>query len=119
MLTFRSPYPSKLRLSHVAKRIPRRDVGDGDIRHARLEPGHEPFHPRLFAQGVAHHDKPFLEPGLSRIAHSGTVDADETQYLDPIFEQLELGMSPGQLVLERWEGEWAHSVDRLVDYARY
>jgi glutamate--cysteine ligase len=57
--------------------------------------------------------------GLRRIAHAGTVDADETQYLDPIFEQLELGMSPGQLVLERWEGEWAHSVDRLVDYARY
>ncbi len=57
--------------------------------------------------------------GLRRIAHAGTVDPDETQYLDPIFEQLELGMSPGQLVLERWEGEWAHSVDRLVDYARY
>ena len=57
--------------------------------------------------------------GLRRIAHAGTVDSDETAYLDPIFEQLELGKSPGQVVLERWEGEWAQSRDRLVDYARY
>jgi len=57
--------------------------------------------------------------GLRRIAHAGTVDPDETPYLQPVFEQLELGKSPGEIVRERWEGEWAQSIDRLVDYARY
>ena len=46
-------------------------------------------------------------------------DADESPYLDPVFEQLETGASPGQIVLERWEGEWARSLDRLIAYARY
>ena len=57
--------------------------------------------------------------GLRRIAHAGALDPDESAYLDPIFEQLELGMSPGQIVRERWEGEWAQSPERLIEYARY
>jgi len=57
--------------------------------------------------------------GLGRIARAGRVDADETGYLDPIFEQLELGMSPGQIVLQKWDGEWAQSAERLIEYARY
>jgi len=79
--------------------------------------------------GARFGDRPVLEvarelteisrSGLRRIAHAGTVDSDETPYLDPIFEQLELGKSPGQIVLERWEGEWEQSLERLVDYARY
>jgi glutamate--cysteine ligase len=57
--------------------------------------------------------------GLRRLGHAGRRDRDETGYLDPIFEQLELGASPGQVVLERWEGEWGRSPDRLIEYARY
>jgi glutamate--cysteine ligase len=57
--------------------------------------------------------------GLRRIAHAGRRDPDETAYLDPVSEQLELGMSPGQVVLDRWEGEWGRSLDRLIEYARY
>jgi glutamate--cysteine ligase len=57
--------------------------------------------------------------GLKRIAHAGRRDPDESSFLDPIFEQLELGVSPGQLVLDRWEGEWGRSLDRLIEYARY
>jgi glutamate--cysteine ligase len=57
--------------------------------------------------------------GLRRIAHAGSRAPDETAFLDPVFEQIELGKSPGQVVLERWEGEWERSVDRLIDYARY
>ncbi|MEE9608619.1 MAG: glutamate--cysteine ligase [Myxococcota bacterium] len=74
-------------------------------------------------------DRPVLElarelaaisrDGLRRIRHGGRSDPDETAYLDPVFEQLELGRSPGQVVLERWEGEWAGAVDRLIEYARY
>ncbi len=57
--------------------------------------------------------------GLTRIAHAGARDRDETSYLDPIFEQLEGGKSPGSVVLERWDGEWSRSLDRLIEYARY
>ena len=57
--------------------------------------------------------------GLRRIGHAGSHDADETGYLDPVFEQLELGVSPGSTVLEQWEGAWGRSVSRLIEYARY
>jgi len=57
--------------------------------------------------------------GLRRIAHAGRRDPDETSYLDPVDAQLELGESPGQVVLDRWEGEWGRSLDRLIEYARY
>jgi glutamate--cysteine ligase len=57
--------------------------------------------------------------GLRRLAHAGRRDPDETAYLDPVSQQLELGVSPGQVVLDRWEGEWARSLDRLIEYARY
>jgi len=57
--------------------------------------------------------------GLRRIGHAGRRDPDETPYLEPIFQQLEIGASPGQVVVDRWEGEWARSVDRLIEYARY
>jgi glutamate--cysteine ligase len=57
--------------------------------------------------------------GLRRIGDKGRRDPDETAYLDPIFEQLATGASPGQIVLERWEGEWERRVDRLIEYARY
>jgi len=57
--------------------------------------------------------------GLSRIAHAGRRDADETGYLDPVFERVGDGTSPGQLVVDRWEGEWGRSMDRLIEYARY
>jgi glutamate--cysteine ligase len=57
--------------------------------------------------------------GLRRIGHAGRRDADESAYLDPIDEQVATGRSPGEVVLERWEGEWGRSLDRLIDYARY
>ncbi len=79
--------------------------------------------------GAEYGDEPVLEvardlariarEGLSRIAHAGRRDADETGFLDPIDEQLATGKSPGQLIAERWEGEWARSVDRLIETARY
>ena len=57
--------------------------------------------------------------GLRRIAHAGRRDPDESGFLDSVFAQLELGASPGQVVLDRWEGEWGRSLDRLIEYARY
>jgi glutamate--cysteine ligase len=57
--------------------------------------------------------------GLRRIAHGGGSDADERAFLDPLLEQLERGESPGQVVLDRWQGEWRGSIQRLIAYARY
>jgi gamma-glutamylcysteine synthetase len=39
--------------------------------------------------------------------------------LDPLDELLERGQSPGEIVLERWQGEWSGSADRLIDSTRY
>jgi len=57
--------------------------------------------------------------GLRRIGHAGKTEPDERSFLEPIFEQLERGVSPGQVVLDCWEGEWEKSLDRLIEYARY
>ena len=57
--------------------------------------------------------------GLARIADAGRRDRDETGFLAPVFAQLDQGVSPGHVVAQRWEGEWARSVDRLIEYARY
>jgi len=57
--------------------------------------------------------------GLERIGHAGPMAYDESAFLDPIFDQLALGKSPGQVVLECWEGEWERSFERLIEYARY
>jgi len=57
--------------------------------------------------------------GLARIGHAGARDRDECAYLDPIFEQLDVGASPGQVVAKRWEDEWGRSLRRLIEYARY
>jgi glutamate--cysteine ligase len=59
------------------------------------------------------------EAGLRRIGHAGVLDPDERCYLVPIAEQLALGKSPGEIVIERWEGEWRRSPQRLIEYARY
>jgi len=57
--------------------------------------------------------------GLRRIAHPGESRDDERGFLEPLFEQLETGKSPGQVILDRWEGSWGGSLARLIDYARY
>ncbi len=57
--------------------------------------------------------------GLRRMAERGESDSDEPRYLEPIEEQLALGKSPGQVVLERWKGEWNGNLERLIDYVRY
>lgn len=57
--------------------------------------------------------------GLRRIGHAGRRDADERSYLDPILLQLESGRSPGEEILDQWEGDWGHSIPRLIEYARY
>jgi glutamate--cysteine ligase len=57
--------------------------------------------------------------GLERIGHAGPNAPDESEFLDPVIAQLALEKSPGQVVLDCWEGEWERSFERLIEYARY
>ena len=57
--------------------------------------------------------------GLARIGSRGGSKPDECGFLDPVREQLALAKSPGEIVCERWEGEWGRSPKRLIEYARY
>lgn len=59
------------------------------------------------------------DAGLRRVGHAGRRDPDESSFLDPVREQLEDGRCPGRVVLEHWEGDWAGSPQRLIEYARY
>jgi len=57
--------------------------------------------------------------GLRRIAERGETDADERRFLEPVLELLDDGRSCGEVLAERWQGEWNRSFARLIDYARY
>lgn len=57
--------------------------------------------------------------GLRRIGHAGDGAPDESGFLAPLLEVLATGRSPGEMLRERWEGEWQRSPARLIDYARY
>lgn len=59
------------------------------------------------------------DQGLRGIARRAASECDESAFLDPVREQLELGCSPGEIVRDRWEGEWGRSPRRLARYARY
>jgi glutamate--cysteine ligase len=69
--------------------------------------------------GLARELAELARNGLERIGHAGPSAPDESVFLDPIFAQLALEKSPGQAVLECWEGEWERSFERLIEYARY
>ncbi len=69
--------------------------------------------------GLARELAEIARGGLVRIRHAGALAPDESGFLDPIFAQLALEKSPGQVVLECWEGDWERSFERLIAYARY
>lgn len=59
--------------------------------------------------------------GIARhgLARQGPSEAAAVSLLDPLDELIERGKSPGEIVLERWQGEWAAAPDRLIDSTRY
>lgn len=46
-------------------------------------------------------------------------DPEEVVLLEPVANQLALGKSPGQALLEAWEGPFERSADRLIRATRY
>jgi glutamate--cysteine ligase len=57
--------------------------------------------------------------GLARIGARDGIEGDERSFLEPVEAVLELGKSPGEVVLEGWRGGWRAEPERLIDYARY
>jgi len=59
--------------------------------------------------------------GIARrgLSNQGPATARAVDLLDPLDELLERGKSPGEIVLESWQGEWAGAPDRLIDSTRY
>jgi glutamate--cysteine ligase len=54
--------------------------------------------------------------GLRRLAPPGV---DETRYVEPLEAVVARGTSPGEDVLERWQGAWGGLPERLIEHARY
>ena len=71
------------------------------------------------ALDLAHELVEIASEGLREIGEPAGDNADERHFLDPLREQLEVGRSLGEVVLERWRGEWGESAERLIEYARY
>lgn len=51
--------------------------------------------------------------GLRRIGQ------DEVRFLDPLHEQLDKGISPGEEIAERWRGEWNRDWSELIEATRF
>ncbi len=57
--------------------------------------------------------------GLDRANARNRMGETEALFLEPLYEILDRGTSPGRYLLERWEGAFRQRVDRLVEYAKY
>ncbi len=57
--------------------------------------------------------------GLRRIGVRNRAGEDESLFLAPLYEILDRGKSPGEQLLDHWEGSWNGRIERLVEYARY
>jgi glutamate--cysteine ligase len=59
------------------------------------------------------------EEGLEAIGERGQAGNDERQFLKPIWAQLELGKSPGEILAERWERDWKREPRRMIEDCAY
>lgn len=57
--------------------------------------------------------------GLRREHALNSRGQDETKFLDPLDELVDGGRSPGRILAELWDGEWAHDKRKLVEYTRF
>jgi glutamate--cysteine ligase len=57
--------------------------------------------------------------GLSRQSEKDADGHDETVYLDELAENVRARRNPATSIIERWEGEWNRSVDRLIEATSY
>ncbi|MDP6981052.1 MAG: glutamate--cysteine ligase [Myxococcota bacterium] len=57
--------------------------------------------------------------GLRAIENRGETAPGETAFLDPLFEIVERGRSPGEELVARFRSEWNGSIERLIESAKY
>lgn len=57
--------------------------------------------------------------GLRRLGDRDETGRSAESLLDPVRAQIALGKSPGQVLVERWEGEWQRRPERLIAASRY
>jgi glutamate--cysteine ligase len=57
--------------------------------------------------------------GLRRQNQDNDVGDDETIYLKPLKNLLDVGKCPADILLEKWEGELHHDIRRLIAYTAY
>jgi glutamate--cysteine ligase len=69
--------------------------------------------------GVAQELVALAGKGLQRIGSRNNAGEDESLFLEPLHEILDRGKSPGQQLVERWDGSWQRKVERLIEYAAY
>ena len=56
---------------------------------------------------------------LKRMGNRNRAGQDESIFLDPLYEIIDRGTSPGRYLLECWDGAWSRRIEFLVDYAKY
>jgi glutamate--cysteine ligase len=56
---------------------------------------------------------------LGTIGKRKGIEPDESHFLNPIWAQLETGKSPGEILAERWDGEWKQSPAAMIDFCTY
>lgn len=59
------------------------------------------------------------DAGLGRIHAEGWSEHDERSFLDPLREQIEKGVSPGEETARRWRDEWNGDRQKLIEATRY
>ncbi|MCS5637711.1 MAG: glutamate--cysteine ligase [Myxococcota bacterium] len=59
------------------------------------------------------------EEALGAIGERGQAENDERHFLEPIWAQLELGKSPGEILAERWESDWGRDPRRMIEDCAY
>ncbi|HIF94698.1 MAG TPA: glutamate--cysteine ligase [Myxococcales bacterium] len=57
--------------------------------------------------------------GLRRMMELGEDEHDERVFLDPLFSQIEKGISPGEEIADLWRGQWGRNRQRLIEATRY
>ena len=59
------------------------------------------------------------EDGLRAIGERRQLENDERHFLEPIWAQLKLGKSPGEVLADRWESDWAGDPSRMIEDCAY
>ena len=85
----------------------------------QVAPMDVPPHDNAAVDGYALRSVDLAAAGLRRIDARNQLGESEALFLDPLYEILDRGTSPGRALIERWDGAFQRRIDRLVEYAKY